>query len=368
MASYQKRGKTWQYTISRMVNGKSDPIRKGGFRTKKEAMIAAAEVEDSLNKGKQIHIKLVPINDYFKKWVELYKSNLTLATQSHYKNTLRVIEDYFGSTPLQHITKSDYQLFINTQGKDKSLEYVKKLNSHIRSCVQDAMDEGIVHVDFTRKVAYSGKKGKDPEDKHLNYLDTKRLNKALLRKLENERRPVLYIIYLALISGMRFSEIVALTKNDFNFKDNTITVNKSQGYLPTTGMGKKPTKNIASKRVIKIDKRAMSVFEDFIKNTPSNLSGLIFHNPASKYGVYSNTGVNKALKKLLLSLNIEPISLHGLRHTHASILLYKEVSIYYISERLGHADIDTTSKVYAHLLKELKEKDEKKTMDIFEAL
>lgn len=47
MASYQKRGKTWQYTIS----AKPKPIRKGGFRTKKEAQVAAAEVEAELRKG-----------------------------------------------------------------------------------------------------------------------------------------------------------------------------------------------------------------------------------------------------------------------------------------------------------------------------
>lgn len=45
MASIQKRGKTYQFTVSHMVNGKSKPIRKGGFRTKKEAQIAAAEIE-----------------------------------------------------------------------------------------------------------------------------------------------------------------------------------------------------------------------------------------------------------------------------------------------------------------------------------
>ncbi|MBP1995962.1 Arm DNA-binding domain-containing protein [Paenibacillus eucommiae] len=43
MVRYFKRGKTWQYSISRMVNGKSDLIRKGGFTTKKEAQAVAAE-------------------------------------------------------------------------------------------------------------------------------------------------------------------------------------------------------------------------------------------------------------------------------------------------------------------------------------
>lgn len=46
-----KKGKTYEYTVSRMVNGVSKPIRKGGFRTKREASVAAAEVETQLAKG-----------------------------------------------------------------------------------------------------------------------------------------------------------------------------------------------------------------------------------------------------------------------------------------------------------------------------
>src|SRR5690606_14474757 len=56
MASFQNRGTkkkpSWQYTISRMVNGKPAPIRKGGFKTKAEAEAAAAEIEQQLRKGK----------------------------------------------------------------------------------------------------------------------------------------------------------------------------------------------------------------------------------------------------------------------------------------------------------------------------
>ena len=64
-------------------------------------------------------------------------------------------------------------------------------------------------------------------------------------------------------------------------------------------------------------------------------------------------------------LNIDPISIHGLRHTHASILLYRRVSIYYVSERLGHKDIDTTHKYYSHVIKELREEDAKSTIGMF---
>ncbi|WML32227.1 tyrosine-type recombinase/integrase [Neobacillus sp. OS1-32] len=101
---------------------------------------------------------------------------------------------------------------------------------------------------------------------------------------------------------------------------------------------------------------------------PTNLQQLAFYSHASKYKVISNTTANKLLKKLLDRLNINPITFHGLRHSHASLLLCEGATIYYVSERLGHSDIDTTIKRYTHVLNELRAKDELTTVKIFEAM
>lgn len=73
MASFQQRGKTHQYTISYMLDGTPNTIRKGRFRTKGEAKAAATEIEAMLNKGVVPHLKPAPIDEYFEKWVKLYK-------------------------------------------------------------------------------------------------------------------------------------------------------------------------------------------------------------------------------------------------------------------------------------------------------
>ena len=57
--------------------------------------------------------------------------------------------------------------------------------------------------------------------------------------------------------------------------------------------------------------------------------------------------------------------MHGLRHTHASVLLYKKISLYYVSERLGHGDIQTTLKEYTHVLSELRIEDQHQARQIF---
>ncbi|MGE7600085.1 site-specific integrase [Lysinibacillus fusiformis] len=194
------------------------------------------------------------------------------------------------------------------------------------------------------------------------------MSNYLMESLKIDNRPVYYIILLALKSGMRFAEIIALTRKDFNFKDNTININKTWGYTSSYDDGKKKTKTESSNRIIKIDKVTMSLFNHFFEVTPENIYKLVFYNPASKYKVFSNTGVNKALKKILRELQIEEISIHGLRHSHASILFYKGISVQYISERLGHADVDTTIRIYTHLIKELREEDENNTVNILAAL
>lgn len=363
MASFQKRGKTWQYTVS----AKPKPIRKGGFSTKKEAQVAAAEVEANLQKGIVPHLKLEPFDEYFESWLNLYKSNIGKNTRARYLVTLETIKKEFGGVPIQNINKRSYQAFLNEYGESKGLATSKKLNSHIRACVKEAIDEGIIRVDFTRGVTLTGNKPKKTEDKHLNYFESKRLQKYLIKSLDPSNI-MNYGILLLLTSGIRFGELVGLTRKDFDFKNNTININKVWGYTNKMPEGFGPTKNEQSVRIIKMDNTTMNAFKDLFNSTPDNPYGLVFFSPKSKYKVISNNGMNKALKVILTSQNIEPITVHGLRHTHISVLLYRRVSVTYVSERAGHKDINTTLGTYAHVLKELREEDEQATTSIFEAV
>ena len=72
--------------------------------------------------------------------------------------------------------------------------------------------------------------------------------------------------------------------------------------------------------------------------------------------VYNST-VNDLLLRYCKKLDIPVIAVHGLRHTHASILLYAGVSIASVARRLGHASITTTQKTYLHVIQELASQD-----------
>lgn len=368
MASIQKRGKTYQYTVSRIINGKQDPIRKGGFRTKKEAQVAAAEIESQLANRLNPVIKNISLVKYFEGWVELYKLPIVSSTTlRHYKYSLSAINQYFTDMPIQQIKRQDYQKFLNWFGKNKAKETVTKVHSHIRSCVKDAMEEQLIQIDFTRKTqAIWTVNAKSSIEKHLNYNESKQLLKSIWSNIKNGLGYSL--ILLGLTSGMRFGELVGLTRDDFNFHNNTISINKTWGYKKDSLKGFGTTKNEQSNRIIKMDRITMKHFKDLFKTTPMNIHQLVFYSPESKYKVISNTNANKLLKNLLIKLDIEPKTIHGLRHTHASVLLYQKASISYVSERLGHSDIETTLKQYTHVLRELRLEEEELAMNTFESM
>lgn len=92
-------------------------------------------------------------------------------------------------------------------------------------------------------------------------------------------------------------------------------------------------------------------FSELVKDLPEEEPIFV-----TKEKVYNST-VNDVLERHCKKLNIPVISVHGLRHTHASILLFAGVSIGSVARRLGHASMTTTQKTYLHIIHELESQD-----------
>nr|WP_310795820.1 site-specific integrase [Heyndrickxia oleronia] len=200
---------------------------------------------------------------------------------------------------------------------------------------------------------------KKANEKHLDVKECELLLKEIHQRLHKGLG--YYLLLLGLTTGMRFEELVGQMVEVFDFTNNTITVNKTWGYNNRMEEGFGPTQNEQSNRIIDVDEFTMSKFKDLFQTMNNNVHKFVFYSPESKYKVISNTNANKLLRKTLMDLGIEPITMHGLRHTYACFMLYNKVSIYYVSERLGHKDIETTHKHYSHVTKELREEDAKTT-------
>ena len=157
-----------------------------------------------------------------------------------------------------------------------------------------------------------------------------------------------YFILLVAKTGMRFSEALALTPKDFDFSHQTLSISKTWDYKGDGGF--QPTKNKSSVRKIQIDWQTVIQFSELVKNMPEDKP--IFVNTK----VYNST-VNDILSRHCKQCNIPVISVHGLRHTHASLLLFTGVSIASVARRLGHSSMTTTQKTYLHIIQELENKD-----------
>ena len=170
--------------------------------------------------------------------------------------------------------------------------------------------------------------------------------------LEVARR---FILLLALKTGMRRSEIFGLARNDtyydLDLENATFEVNKSRHYLSGKGKFTKYPKNDTSIRKKSLPKSILSYLKLYYE-----LLDRIGYTDTYIFDFMSIDGICSFFQNWQEKNNINKIRFHDLRHTHATILLFSGVDVKTISERLGHADIQTTLNIYADVLEELDKK------------
>lgn len=215
----------------------------------------------------------------------------------------------------------------------------------LKGAILDAVDEGLVERDPTRKAIIKGKTPAVKKIKYLNQFELHTLISSLDLKSEINWD---WFILLVAKTGMRFSEALALTPSDFDFAHQMLSISKTWDYKGEGGF--LPTKNKSSVRKIQIDWQTVIQFSELIKGLPEDKPIFV------KDKVYNST-VNDILSRHCKAVNIPVISVHGLRHTHASLLLFAGVSIASVARRLGHSSMTTTQKTYLHIIQELENKD-----------
>lgn len=350
MAQIKKRSGFWQARIQWMDNdGKRHSKSKAGFKTKKLAQAWAIGQENQLNRGVKID-KSAVFAELFDKWYQQYKEPIvSYKTAEWYQRVSRVLHDYFGTRKISEIGIDDYQGLINSFGKNHAPVSVKKLNSMIRACVKFAILDDYIIKDFTQGVNLVADKSKVMQVDYLNLKEIKLLVNELRRHLD-PRFTSYYMILTAIYTGMRLSEIQALTWNDIDFTAHTIDINKSWDAINRSF---KETKNEFSKRKIKVNPQLLSDLQSLKFTSRSNM---VFLN--SRGTIPVSVGVNKILRDLLAKLGIkrQGFHFHSLRHSHVALLLANGIDIYIISKRLGHSNTLITSQTYAYLIDEYKER------------
>ena len=285
--------------------------------------------------------------NYYKQWIDVYKKDaIRDATLAKYRMTHKWVERLVPELKVSDLTRTMYQKLLNDYAKVHERQTTLDFHHQLKGAILDAVDEGLIERDPTRKAII---KGKMPKPKKIKYLNQFELH-TLISHLNIKEAPNWdWFILLVAKTGMRFSEALAVTPADFDFARQTLSVSKTWDYKGEGGF--LPTKNKSSVRKIQIDWQIVVKFSELVKDLPEDEPIFV-----GKDKVYNST-VNDILTRHCKACGISEISIHGLRHTHASLLLFAGVSIASVARRLGHASMTTTQKTYLHIIQELENKD-----------
>lgn len=285
-------------------------------------------------------------HNYYAQWITIYKEGaIRKVTMDKYLITLSWIEKLAPQLRLCDLSRITYQKLLNDYAQTHERQTTMDFHHQLKGAILDAVDEGLVERDPTRKAII---KGKMPRNKKIKYLNQFELHKLLSDLELGQEINWDWFILLIAKTGLRFSEALALTPQDFDFSKQSLLINKSWDYKGKGGFV--PTKNKSSVRKIQIDWQLIIQFSTLVKELPDDKPIFVFGN------VYNAT-VNDILARHCKNVEIPVISIHGLRHTHASLLLFAGVSIASVAQRLGHSSMTTTQKTYLHIIQELENKD-----------
>lgn len=291
---------------------------------------------------------------YYLDWIHLYKDNAVRSvTLTKYYLVQRQIKKLVPNLHMNELTRRNYQMILNLYARNHEKTTTLDFHHHLKASLYDAVDDGLIKKDPTRRIIIKGCKPTKKKPKFLNLYELQTLLRSL--NLDSKINWDWFFLLIAK-TGLRFAEALALTPKDFDFKKQAIVVNKSWNYKDKRGHFQ-PTKNVSSNRIVIVDWRLMQQFGNLIKNKNSNLP--IFFKVGQR--VYNST-LNKLLASYCQKSNIRVISIHGLRHTHASLLLYEGVSVASVAKRLGHSNTTTTQETYIHIIRELENKDNDKIL------
>ena len=205
--------------------------------------------------------------EYYAQWVEVYKKGaIREATMAKYLMTQKWVEKLAPELKVSELTRTAYQQILNDYAKEHERQTTLDFHHQLKGAILDAVDEGLIERDPTRKAII---KGKTPRSKKIKYLNQFELH-TLIAHLDIREEPNWdWFILLVAKTGMRFSEALAITPGDFDFARQTLSISKTWDYKGDGGF--LPTKNKSSVRKIQIDWQIVVKFSELTKTLPQDL-------------------------------------------------------------------------------------------------
>ncbi|MFF2014975.1 tyrosine-type recombinase/integrase [Paenibacillus sp. NPDC058177] len=360
MASYKKLATGWSFRLRF-----KDPFTKEfkeksqrGFETKKEAQLAVSDFERQLAEG--VDLTDLKLKDYMEFWINEYKvDSVRKNTLSWHKNNIKThINPYFKELFMKEIKPIMYQKFLSSLfAKGLSRRSVISVHTTFNGAMKQAIILGKIE-----KNPCSGAKVKGEEEKTIiKFIESEHIPSFLTSARQYDY--IYWSFFKALIeTGMRKGEAAALQWTDINFKDRTIKITKTLDFTAKSSeetFG--DTKTYNSKRIITIPQTMIDDLRFHLNYQNQNKLALLnAYNHELNLVFCKNDGnfipkssLFNAFSRILKRINISPMPIHSLRHTHAVLQLESGATMKYVQERLGHGSVQITSDVYAHISKKI---------------
>lgn len=341
------------------VTGKRIETSRQGFKTKREAKLAldAIRADFNANGWNNKPEKKLTVNDVFGLWFETYKRTVKTTTAHNHQYTYnRYYRENIGKLHINKINSSYLQKYINNLS-NKVYSY-QQIVIPLRLVFNFAFKQHIIDDDIFKRIIFP--KPNQSIKKKLNTGDDNFYTKDelvdFLTKIEKEDIKMYTLFRLLAFSGLRIGEALALTWDDI--QQNSVDVNKTaliDSITKKVVINTPKTKK--SIRRIDIDDQTMLILNKWRMQCYSN--NLVF--PNRNLGYLRQSTVSGLLAIFYKNHpELKQITIHGFRHTHASLLFESGATIKDVQVRLGHSDIKTTMNIYTHVTKDRKKDTVKK--------
>ncbi|EME3581504.1 site-specific integrase [Enterococcus faecium] len=335
------------------LTGKKKRTTRRGFKTQKEAKLALAQLQLEIESNSFSKQDYSTFKEVYELWFANYKHTVKESSaqrvQYLFKNQ---ILPKFGHMRINKINTAICQKIVNEWNEENA---PTRLRSYTKKIFTYAISINIISSNPMDNILIPRKMNPQKVEKE-NFLDRYQLKDFLKLVKQQEPLSIFTMFHVLSYTGLRKGELVALTWNDIDFANQTLSINKT-GYYLNGNPYITSTKTNKSTRIISIDNSTISLLKQWkLEQKKFLLSRGIPIKPDKKQLIFSNDNnnliynafLNETLRKYP-QYNITP---HGFRHTHASLLFEAGASIKQVQERLGHTNINTTLEIYTHVTKE----------------
>lgn len=361
MASYECRGKKklWSVRFEIVENFKVVTKRLSGFARKKDAEVGyrkfmeeyeANKISFDLDKQRMTFLDLY--NEYIKYIKQRNKESTVFDYIVKAKNHLI---PYFKDYRVKNISP---KIILTWQSTIDHFSYNYKC--HLRDCLSGMLTYAEKYYDIPNQLRKVDNFKNKEIKKEMSVWTPQELQQVLdhIDKTEPQIEVFLYTLFY---TGCRKGELLAVQDSDWNFKNGSLTINKSVTRKVNDAYWKVTTpKNLSSNRIIKVPQFVLDMVNNLIDYKKSNNIDGNFTFFGSR--PIPETNIDRKLKNACEKANIKQIRLHDFRHSHASYLISQGATIVSVAKRLGHSSITQTLNTYSHLMKG----DEEKLIDLLQ--